>query len=32
MENLTSFISLLVIWGALYLGYSLSMKRYQEND
>ena len=32
MENLTSFISLLLIWAALYLGYSLSMKRYQEGE
>jgi len=32
MENLASFMSLLLIWGALYLGYTFSMKKFQEND
>ncbi len=32
MEALASFISLLAIWAALYLGYTVSMKRYQQED
>lgn len=32
MESFGSFMSLLLIWGALYLGYTVSMKRFQEND
>jgi len=32
MENLYSFFGLLLIWGGLYLGYSWSMKRYQEGE
>lgn len=31
-ENVLSFISLGLIWGTLYLCYSLSMKRYQNNE
>ena len=29
MENLPSFIGLIVIWGSVYLGYVVSMRRYQ---
>ncbi len=32
MENLGSFIGLVVIWGTVYLGYIFSMKRYQESE
>jgi len=32
MEDITGFIALLVIWAALYAGYSFSMKRYQEGE
>jgi len=32
MDSITGFMALLAIWGALYAGYALSMKRYQQGD
>ena len=32
MENMTGFLGLLLIWGALYVGYTVSVKRYQEGE
>jgi len=32
MENLSEFIGLLIIWGGVYMGYVISMRRYQEGE
>ncbi len=32
MQSLLSFLSLIAIWSALYVGYSISMKQFQEGE
>ncbi len=32
MEQLGSFLGMLAVWAALYVGYTMSIKHYQQED